>query len=335
MILLCASYDSIDIGLTMVDGFLGTLTTEQRTLLHLSDNRLPSNQWEAPVSLTQAGISAAVHVQRKHVPRTLKRLESNGHVSVTNRHIPGAKQRRKVYSLTNEGKEITNELRNQILNLEVIKDGECLKLSVIIKSGDHILELLSHIDEQMIYHNSAVISPVSNPEGEASLDAQAGEQLVKRMFARAWEDGKITKDEQQLISEVVQFLGMHPERVMRLSEQARKEQNIPPPEEIYLDMLRQALIDDSIIEEELILLDTFRIAFGIDVETHERLFREAKKEPVYPPNVQAYHDALITAMDDGVITGDEGAMLATLRNSLNVSEGEHASLLAKIRDSLK
>ncbi len=59
----------------MVDGFLGTLTTEQRTLLHLSDNRLPSNQWEAPASLTQAGISAAVHVQRKHVPRTLKRLE--------------------------------------------------------------------------------------------------------------------------------------------------------------------------------------------------------------------------------------------------------------------
>ncbi|MDP6334357.1 MAG: hypothetical protein QF479_06950, partial [Candidatus Poseidoniaceae archaeon] len=96
-----------------------------------------------------------------------------------------------------------------------------------------------------------VISPVSNPEGEASLDAQAGEQLVKRMFARAWEDGKITKDEQQLITEVVQFLGMHPERVMRLSEQARKEQNIPPPEEIYLDMLRQALVDDSIIEEEL------------------------------------------------------------------------------------
>ena len=31
------------------------------------------------------------------------------------------------------------------------------------------------------------------------------------MFARAWEDGKITKDEQQLISEVVTFLGMHPE----------------------------------------------------------------------------------------------------------------------------
>ena len=319
----------------MVDGFLGTLTTEQRTLLHLSDNRLPTNQWEAPASLTQAGISAAVHVQRKHVPRTLKRLENNGHVSVTNRHVPGAKQRRKVYSLTAEGKELTLELRKQILNLEITKKGKLVMLSEIIKNSDKILDLLSHIDEKMNYHNSAVISPVSNPEGEASLDAQAGEQLVKRMFARAWEDGKITKDEQQLISEVVQFLGMHPERVMRLSEQARKEQNVPPPEEIYLDMLRQALVDDSIIEEELVLLDTFRIAFGIDVQTHNRLLKEAKEEPVYPQNIQTYHDTLITAMDDGIITEDENAMLVTLRKSLDVSDGEHASLLAKIRDSLK
>ena len=322
-------------GHTMVDGFLGTLTTEQRTLLHLSDNKLPKNQWEAPASLTQAGISAAVHVQRKHVPRTLKRLENNGHVDVTNRHVPGAKQRRKVYSLTKLGREISVELRKQILVLEITKRGEVMKLSSLIKTSDKILDLLSHIDEKMVYHDSAVISPVSNPEGEASLDAQAGEQLVKRMFARAWEDGKITKDEQQLISEVVQFLGMHPERVMRLSEQARKEQNIPPPEEIYLDMLRQALIDDSIIEEEIVLLDTFRVAIGIDIQTHERLLKEAKKEPVYPQNIQTYHDTLITAMDDGVITEDESAMLATLRKSLDVSDGEHASLLAKIRDRLK
>ena len=322
-------------GHSMVDGFLGTLTTEQRTLLHLSDNRLPKSQWEAPASLTQAGISAAVHVQRKHVPRTLKRLESNGHVDVTNRHVPGAKQRRKVYSLTILGKEISDQLRKQILDLEITKDGNEMKLGQLIKPNDKILELLSHIDENMLFHKSAVISPVSNPEGEASLDAQAGEQLVKRMFARAWEDGKITKDEQQLISEVVQFLGMHPERVMRLSEQARKEQNIPPPEEIYLDMLRQALIDDSIIEEELVLLDTFRVAFGIELDVHERLLKEAMEEPVYPQNIQTYHDTLITAMDDGIITEDEEAMLETLRKSLGVSDGEHASLLAKIRDSLK
>ena len=46
----------------MVDGYLGTMTTEERTLLHLYDNPLPEGHWEAPDAVTQAGISAAVHV---------------------------------------------------------------------------------------------------------------------------------------------------------------------------------------------------------------------------------------------------------------------------------
>ena len=67
----------------MVDGYLGTLTTEERALLHLINQQLPSGGWEAPATLTQAGISAAVHVQRKHIPRTLKRMEKNGLLDVT------------------------------------------------------------------------------------------------------------------------------------------------------------------------------------------------------------------------------------------------------------
>ena len=49
----------------------GRLTTEHRMLIHLFDN-IPNNQWEAPAALTQAGISAAVHVQRKHVSKDIK-----------------------------------------------------------------------------------------------------------------------------------------------------------------------------------------------------------------------------------------------------------------------
>ena len=109
------------------------------------------------------------------------------------------------------------------------------------------------------------------------LDAQAGEALVRRMFARAWEDGRITKDEQLLLNEVVDFLGMHPERVRRLSNEARREINVPPPEEIYLDMLRQALVDGAIHDEEEALLKTVQVAFDIDIATHERLLNEAKK----------------------------------------------------------
>ncbi len=319
----------------MVDGFLGSLTTEQRMLIHLYDNILPSNQWEAPVALTQAGISAAVHVQRKHVPRTLKRLEKANEIEVTNRHVPGGRQRRKVYSLTTQGKIRGKLVVENVLSTIIEFDGEATAIADISKNNRRILEILSHIDSNLRYHDEPVITSIAKPSGKASLDAQTSEELMKRMFARAWEDGKITNDEHQLITEVVDFLGMHPERVRRLSEEARTAIDIPPPEEIYLEMLRQALVDEQIIEEENALLDTFRVAYGIDEKMHESLLEKALLEPMYPEHILTYYSALETAMDDGIITNDEDAMLNTLRKSLDISDGEHANLLAKIRDSIK
>ena len=248
------------------------------------------------------------------------------------RHVPGARQKRRVYGLTPSGRERAGELRDRILSELVIKDGEKVLLSTLRKGGQMTLELISHVDEGMLFHNSPVISPVSNPEGVASLDAQAGEDLVRRMLARAWEDGKITKDEQQLISEVVNFVGMHPDRVRRLSDEARRAQNAPPPEDVYLDMLRQALFDGEIMEDEIALLTTMREAFGIDLETHEKLILEAKLDPVLDEATIAYRASLETALEDGMITSDENAILETLRTTLGISDSRHATLLAEILD---
>jgi len=316
----------------MVDGYLGTITTEERTLLHLFDNPLPEGQWEAPFAVTQAGISAAVHVQRKHVPRTLKRLEKREEVISGQRHVPGAKQRRRVYGLTSKGRERAAVIRTKILGEIVLKSGEKILLSSLRRGGQMTLDLLSYLDEGLVFHETPVISPVSNPEGSASLDAQAGEDLVKRMFARAWEDGKITKDEQQLITEVVTFLGMHPERVGRLSDEARRAQNAPPPQDVYRDMLRQALVDGEIVEDEIALLKTMRQAFSIDSETHNRLLSEARKDPILDDVTNTYRATLITALEDGMITSDEDAMLSTLRMNLGISDSRHASLLAELLD---
>ena len=192
------------------------------------------------------------------MPRTLKRLEQRGDIVKDKRHVPGGKQRRQVYGLSPAGKVTAEALRTKILNQKVLLNGEQKILVDLRKGGQATLDLLSHVDEGMNFHTNPVVSPVSNPEGVASLDAQAGEHLVRRLFARAWEDGKITKDEQYLLQEVVEFLGMHPERVRRLSDEARREQKAPPPEEIYLDMLRQALIDGELIDDEIALLETVR-----------------------------------------------------------------------------
>ena len=251
----------------MVDGYLGTMTTEERTLLHLFDNPLPEGQWEAPQTVSQAGISAAVHVQRKHVPRTLKRLEKNHELISSQRHVPGAKQRRMVYGLTPQGIERAKKIRERVLALIVYYQGEKVPLNTLRKGGQFTLDLLAHLDEGLTFHEQPVVSPISSPEGTASLDAQVGENLIRRLFARAWEDGKITKDEQNLLNEVVDFLCIHPKRVIRISEEARQTQNAPPPEDVYLEMLRQALFDGEILDDEIALLQTMRHSFGIDDDT--------------------------------------------------------------------
>lgn len=285
--------------------------------------------------MTQAGISAAVHVQRKHVPRTLKRLEKANEIVIHNRHIPGAKQRRKVYSLTSTGRARATLLVEQILSVEVVYQEESVSIREIPRGTRRILEVLSHIDDELRYHEQPIISSIAQASGRASLDAQSSEELVKRMFARAWEDGIITHDEHQLIAEVVEFLGMHPNRIKRLSEEARESIVISPPEDIYLEMLTQALDDNELVDDEMALLETFRGAYGISEETHAKLLNLAIQTPVYPESVQTYLDSLETALVDGIISNDEQAMLATLRKSLSITDQQHANFVAKIRDSIK
>ena len=41
----------------MVDGWLATMTSHERLLLHLLDNPLPERAWDVEPHLTQAGIS--------------------------------------------------------------------------------------------------------------------------------------------------------------------------------------------------------------------------------------------------------------------------------------
>ena len=316
----------------MVVGYLGTLTTEERTLLHLLNQQLPAGGWEAPPSLTQAGISAAVHVQRKHIPRTLKRMEKNGLLSVAQRHIPGGKQRKRVYTLTEPGREMANSLAERVLS-EQVKQGDATKaLSEIWNRNEPILELLSRVDEALILQDAPLVSPISNPHGMASMDAQNGEDLVRRMYARAWEDGKITRDEQSLLNEVVEFLGMHPERVRRLSNEARKSLKIPPPEEVYFEMILQALDDGEILQDEIDLLNTFRVHFGIDQVTHNALLNRARETIPVSEHYQTYAAAVKTAMKDKVITADEHAILKTLRGTLDITDQEHEQIMNELTE---
>ncbi|MEK9730190.1 MAG: helix-turn-helix domain-containing protein [Candidatus Poseidoniales archaeon] len=315
----------------MVKGLLGQFSADQRTLLHLYEHQIGRNAYDAPMEITQTGIAAAIFVQRKHISRTLKKLEEKGLIKFELRHIEGDRQRKRTYELTSTGLEACHELMEYIKKLNVQKDGKRIEFSSHFPSLQNWLKILSHIDDDGVWHKQPLVSPVSEPEGDPSANGKQVEELIRRLFARAWEDGKITRDEQSLLNEVVHFWGIHPKRVVLISEEARGELVAPEPEEIYLEMLIQALEDGEIQDEEFGLLQTMKNAFGIDEASHLRLLELAKNAHRENPHLSVYKEALKTALLDGIITDDEDAMLQTLRTQFGITVDEHLELFEELR----
>ena len=80
-------------------------------------------------------------------------------------------------------------------------------------------------------------------------------------------------------------------------------------------MLKQALLDGEIVEDENALLLTLKTALKISDEEHSQLMNKALKESQLSTEVISYKEALETAMLDGKITEDEQSILSSRENS--------------------
>ncbi len=325
----------------VVEGQLGELTVEERVLVHLSDNRIEEGSWEAAVFNTQAGISSAVHIQRKHLPRTLKKMIDSDDVIQEMRHVEGSKQRRRVYALSESGIARCAEIRNRILSMKISKDGEEVSLSEL-KSNEPLLIVISHIDSARKWNKAPLLVPISEAKGEVGIEGQVSESLVKAVFERAWRDGSLSEAERGIVEEIVDFLGMSPERVTRIEQDALNnlsESKGPDRERIYRDLLEQALEDGEIIEEEKVMLETLRRTLDIGLEAHGRLVAQviahAELLESLDDHYHPYVDAVRTALEDGIISLDEDAILTSLRRSFSIPTEIHVAIATSIRDNMK
>jgi hypothetical protein len=343
----------------MVDGWLATMTSHERLLLHLLENPLPERAWDVKPHLTQAGISEAIFVHRKHVPRTLKLAMKRGFVADDTRHIIGSKQRRKVYLLTPEGKQQAGELVSRLKEMSIDKEGEQYVVSEII-GHEKMLHFLAHIDGHCKWHEDAV-SIFSPPPGENI----AAEEIFTSVLGQAWRDGHLSDDEMGIISvlsRVLDFPQSELERISSAASLARDAANAESPGEssvtaasssnsteesagelsesdaIYLEVLIEAFSDGQLIREEDAMLSRLRSSLGLVEGAHEKLLITARAQlgldTTETTHVMAYADALRVALADHIITDDEEAILESLRSSLNISSQQHLLLLAAERAKL-
>ena len=81
----------------------GTLTVNERLLLHLLECSANRDVMDAPFALTQEGIAQALGIRVNHVSRAVKALQSQRCVTESTAHIHGEARKRKVYMISHEG----------------------------------------------------------------------------------------------------------------------------------------------------------------------------------------------------------------------------------------
>ncbi len=315
-------------------GMLLTLTVEQRVLLHLWDTPLGDNPWEGRPELTQAGVSEAVGIARKHLPRTLKKLREKDRISEETRHVAGAKQRCRVYALSSEGRKAASELVDDIHARVVKSDGEQTTVQNLHNHSTGLLDVLRNIDSTGTYRSpidGQVDAPIALDGRDLPLDHRLA--IYDNIVRTAWQDGVVTKDEQAMLDDMSMYLGLEPDDTEPIEKRVREETINPEAENssLYKQMLEVAWQDGEVDANEQAMLDSLAGMLGLDSARDVQLDWVCDR---LDDRLKAYCSAMEAAWQDGRVSDDEENMLGSMRNSLTITDEEHKTILGVVRAKL-
>ena len=226
------------------------LTVQERVLLHLHDRYMIEDSWDAPIEHSQSGVSNAVGVHRRHLPRTMRRLQESGLICIELRHVANIKRRVQVYSLTNKGQNMASDLLSNILSWEIESDNGLVTLSTISTKSSEVLQYLH---------------PTSNLYDSPSIGRLA--ELVKV----AYEDGVLTSAEERLLVTAAQELHVDRATLERIKERISSDESNGFEARLIRTALMTALADGYIDENEEKILRRLAFESDIDNEAYEEL----------------------------------------------------------------
>ena len=132
---------------------LKKITVEDKILLHLFKNPIRPESFEAPMSLSQVGISKVIGVRRSHVSHAAKRLKDKDYIKEKIAHILGVKRRRKVYYLSPEGFEKAKKIHEKV---------EDTLITFINKDGEKSEQSIKHISRMTHLPSLEIINEIEN-----------------------------------------------------------------------------------------------------------------------------------------------------------------------------
>ncbi len=301
------------IGLSEVDYMDGKmrrqLTVQERVLLHLHDRYMIEDAWDAPIEHSQSGVSNAVGVHRRHLPRTMRRLQESGLICIELRHVPNVKRRVQVYSLTNKGQNMASDLLKNVLSWKIETDNGLVKLSSISTKSSDVLQYLH---------------PTSNLYESPAIGRLA--ELVKV----AYEDGVLTTAEERLLDTAAQELHVDRVTLERIKERISGDKSNGLEARLIRTALMTALADGYIDENEEKILRKLAIESGIDNEAYVALVERTIQESLSLEE-RAYFGAMeaINWVEDSSKT-----FIDDLRAALGIDIDQHDRLRTLTRAKL-
>jgi len=242
-------------------------TVEERILLHLLDFTHYRSKIEVPKSITQEGICNNILIQRKHLPRSLKKMEEKNLIEIKTTHVKGKKQRIKTYYLTNRGELKAFDLRESIINFKIIVcDKKGFLIETTIKDVGKIAGGFNSLAKIVSCINSEGIVDLKKIEKNEKKEISDRLKIYKKALEQAWDDGKITKSEHDLLLNLRNSLNISEKEHLKIEKQILKNPNHKSSSEalkIYKIALEQALADNKISADEKAILDKIKEEFSI------------------------------------------------------------------------
>ena len=199
----------------------------ERLLLHLHSVD-QAGRGASPEAQTQVGIAAAIGIQRKHVPRAIRKLVEAGWIKLVLKHVDGRRQRLRVHVLSATGLEEVKRLRNTYHDvavttshgnekvLDVIDAGRLTELHTSgardaqhagDTAGAPLIDLAARLLGCSHDDVRGLISPDQPLAAEASTALSGAEAVFLSCLDTALTDGVITDDEEALLMTLRAELG--------------------------------------------------------------------------------------------------------------------------------
>jgi len=330
-----------------------SLTVDERVILHLQEFVPFEEDFEAPEGATQAGIARGVGIDRKHVPRAVNKLVEEGLLHDRLAHVKGAKQRKKVYFLTFEGKNLARRIWDSLSKKEVIIREDSGKEMVATFSelcfthqvGRTPIELLMQLDDGMFFYpHRKTIYQKKKEDKKHERELTDARAVYKKALSKAWEDNILTKDEEALLDELRASLGISREEHKVLQEEVIDEirESDKPMNRgfIFKSILDVAMSDGRVTEDEQNMLDELARILRISEKDITNAKMEAKllegersipKEKEREIFHNIYQLVLKESLRDGRISRDEENIIKLLKELFSINEKEHLKIVKEMK----